>query len=92
MVHWDSGRLITYLGGSAVGVSGVTQQVKAGDVLQASERFTLLNYPIPFWGIQTSLAEVITIGGFFFVAARFFLDVKRDRKLKQQKEVGNERI
>lgn len=91
MEHWDTGRLVAYFGGSAVGVSSATQKVKASELTEA-DTVTLLNYPIPLPHIEITVADITTVGGFLIVLARFVLDVSRERRAKRQRERENERV
>lgn len=92
MKHWDTGRLVAYFGGSAVGVSSATQKVKASGLTEAPDTVTLLNYPIPLPHIEITVADITTVGGFLIVLARFVLDVSRERRAKRQRERENERV
>ena len=87
MEHWDTGRLVAYFGGSAVGVSSATQKVKATGLADTPETVTLLNYPIPLPHIEITVADITTVGGFLIVIARFVWDIRRDGR-ESKKGVG----
>ncbi|MCF1458016.1 MAG: hypothetical protein LPH21_10840 [Shewanella sp.] len=77
------GRLTAYLGGGAVGISAQAQKAAAQT---AENTVTLLQYPIPVPNLEITVGDITTVGGFLIVAARFVVDMRKDREQRRDKE------
>ncbi|MGL5093668.1 MAG: hypothetical protein ACRC8B_22670 [Aeromonas sobria] len=71
----DSGQLVAYLGGSGVGV--VSLSTKAGEIAGAGT-IPLMALHLPV--VQVTLGDVVALGGFIVVVARFVWDIRKDKR------------
>lgn len=71
----DTGQITAYVGGS--GVSVVSLSTRAAE-LPAAETIPLMAVHVPV--IQVTLGDVVALGGFLVVVARFVWDVCKDKR------------
>lgn len=72
----DTGQLTAYVGGS--GVSVVSLSTKAAEAQAAGHTIPLMSVPVPI--VEVTLGDVVALGGFLVVVARFVWDIYRDKK------------
>lgn len=89
MWHWDTGRVVAYVGGTGVSVSSVAEKARAAST-DMVDTVNLLQFPIQLPHIQFTVADITTVGGFVIVAARFGWDVWKDIRSKRNKTEGAE--
>lgn len=71
----DNGQLVSYFGGSGVGF--VSLSTKAGE-LSGAGSIPLMAVHLPV--VQVTLGDLVALGGFAIVVARFIWDIRKDKR------------
>lgn len=76
----DTGQVTAYFGGT--GVSVVSLGTKAAEhpatAINAPEIIPLMAMPVPV--VQVTLGDLVALGGFAVVVARFVWDIRKDKR------------
>lgn len=78
----DKGQVVVYGGG--VGVSGSAYSQSAKVPQELTESISLLQMPVTISSVDVTLGDIVTLGGFAIIVARFVWDVRRSRRAKRE--------